>query len=125
LHVAPTAAPLIASLEADSPFSFTVSWQPPPLYYHNGRIASYHINITEHITVYVTDPPTIVMGKTWISIYDTPANYTQIIDDLRPHYNYSVKIAASTRIETENGNTRVAMGPFSAEIYVTTWEDGN
>jgi len=124
-HVAPTEAPLIVSLDADSPFSFIVSWDPPSLDHRNGRIVSYHLYITEWHIPYIgnisLDPEEL---HTRNVTYDTPANYTQLIDNLQPHHNYSVRIATSTRIVSPNGNTRVAIGPFSNRINVTTWENG-
>ena len=114
-------------MNAESPFSFTVSWEPPSLDHRNGRIASYHLIITEwHIPIVSTKNHSLdpVELATWNSTYHTPANYTQLIDGLQPHHNYSVKMAAATIIVSANGNTRVAIGPFNDRINVTTWEDG-
>ena len=75
------------------------SWDPPSLNQQNGQLTHYHVTIEETQVLYGDD------GTTWrretISsnrTYSASVNRTQVIDALEPHHNYTIRIAAATRM---------------------------
>lgn len=82
--------------------SIQLTWEPPPLEYHNGMIVSYTILCIEQQE-----------SDEILTIYSTMT--TDItINQLHPYYTYSCKVSAVT----------VSQGPFSDSINITTLEDG-
>ena len=76
-------------------------WDPPLLELQNGFIVGYRLKATETNTGYTF-------------VISTPST-SHTFTSLHPYYTYSCTIAAMTV---------VGLGPFSAAIYITTFEDG-
>ena len=97
---APTAAPTsLTSFVMDSTSIF-VSWQPPPVQYHNGIIRMYTVRVTEIETSAV--------------LFVSSQNISTVITSLHPNYHYTISVAAVT----------VLPGPFSSSIMLQTPQDG-
>ncbi len=64
-------------------------WEPPPLYFQNGLVTQYTINVTER--------------ETGFTFQHTTPNLEILISDLHPDYIYECRVAAVT----------IAEGPFT------------
>ena len=97
---APSSAPEAVSVAVVDSTAIFVSWNPPPQEDQNGIIRSYTLLVENAATREVLS----------FSTQSTSMSVT----GLRPYTSYSCKVAAVT----------VATGPFSANISVTTHQDG-
>ena len=113
--IAPTEVPSNIQLVAESPYSIRLSWDPPSVEQQNGQLVHYHIFIEESQLVYVSNRTVEVAGEDRNIIFNISESRTQLINDLLPNHNYTVRIAAATS---------AGIGPFSTAITVTTPEDG-
>ena len=113
--IAPTENPSNIQLAAESPYSIRLSWDPPSVEQQNGQLVHYHIFIEESQLVYVSNRTVEVAGEDRNIIFNISESRTQLINDLLPNHNYTVRIAAATS---------AGIGPFSTAITVTTPEDG-
>ena len=113
--VVPSEAPVIVSLTSESPFSMTLSWEPPSLDHRNGQIVSYHLIVTEILTAYGSNYSTSTPGRIRNIQLDASNHHTYVIGQLVANQTYTVRIAAATS---------VGKGPFSVELNETTQEDG-
>ena len=80
--------------------SIFVSWQPPPVQYHNGIIRMYTIRITE------------IETNTILTV--NSQNISTVVTSLHPNYHYAISVTAVT----------VLPGPFSSSITLQTHQDG-
>ena len=93
-----------------------LTWERPSIEEENGLIVRYHGIFTETQIHYTDDGVEITGMQRHLNItYDVSEGRTQLLDSLRPDYNYTVRIAAAT----EPG-----IGPFSDAITVRTVMDG-
>ena len=93
-----------------------LTWERPPLEEENGLLVRYHVIVIETQIHYADDGTEITGMETYFNrIYDVSEGRMQLIDMLHPDYNYTVRIAAAT----EPG-----IGPFSHDITVRTYMDG-
>ena len=113
--LAPTEAPSNIQLVADSPYGIRLSWDPPSLEQQNGQLIRYHIFIKESQLVYINNRTFKVPGDDRNMTFDISEGRIQLINNLSPNHNYTVRIAAATS---------VGIGTFSTAITVTTPEDG-
>ena len=113
--LAPTEVPLNIQLAAESPYDIRLSWDPPLLEQQNGQLIRYHIFIKESQLVYVNNRTFAVPGDDRNMTFDITESRIQLINNLLPNHNYTVRIAAATN---------AGIGPFSTAITVTTPEDG-
>ncbi len=97
---APSSAPTILSVDLVKSTSFVAKWALPPLHEINGYVRYFILNITEVVTSTVSI----------IRVY----GLTKKIEDLHPHYNYTLAIAMVT----------TSVGPFSQPFRVLTEEAG-
>jgi len=93
-----------------------LSWDPPSLEEQNGLLVQYRVIVMETQILYL-DNGTVIsqMGVNFNRTYNISEGRTQLIDMLRPSYNYTVRIAAATV---------VGIGAFSDPITVMTLQDG-
>ena len=93
-----------------------LSWDPPVIGDQNGILIHYHVIVIETQIHYVDNGTEITGIQTYLNTtYNVSEGRTQLIDDLHPDYNYTVRIAAATG---------VGIGPFSDVITVRTNMDG-
>ena len=78
-------------------------WDPPLRRLQNGFIVGYRVKVLETNT-----------GHTSIKFVSTPA-MSITLTSLHPYYTYSCTVAAMTT---------VGLGPYSTDIYITTFQDG-
>ena len=96
--------------------SIMLTWERPSLEEENGLLISYHVIVIETQIHYMDNGTEITGMQTYLNrTYDVSEGRSQLIDDLHPDYNYTVRIAAAT----EPG-----IGPFSNAITVRTNMDG-
>ena len=100
----------------ESSRSIMLTWERPSPEGENGLLISYHVVVIE-TQIHYTDNGTEITGmQTYLNrTYNVSEGSAQLIDDLRPDYNYTVRIAAATG---------VGVGPFSDGITVRTNMDG-
>ena len=77
----------------------SLTWEPPPLSSHNGIIQEYKLRVIEI--------------STSSEIYYTSLSTKMTLDNLHPHYDYQISVAAVT----------VDVGP-NVTINITTLEEG-
>ena len=99
--LAPTAAPQNVTGFATGSRSLSLYWSSAPSQHWNGRVRSYHVNITDVFTNAVR----------WFRAYRT-TRLTAFF--LQPYSTYRCTVAAVT----------VAQGPQSAPITIQTYQDG-
>ena len=99
--VAPSSPPRLLVITAMNSHSINISWNPPPMNKVNGIIQYYFLNIT--------------VVETSHSLYFKTSDTSVSLNDVHPHYTYTVVVAAVT----------IAIGPFSTEQSITTPQDGN
>ena len=100
----------------ESSRSIMLTWERPSLEEENGLLISYHVIVIETQIHYMDNGTEITGMQTYFNrTYDVSEGRSQLIDDLHPDYNYTVRIAAVT----EPG-----IGPFSNAITVRTNMDG-
>jgi len=76
-----------------------LSWDAPSLDQQNGQIISYIVNFEGIQILIADDGTTLTRGQVNFNrIYPASQNRTQVIDDLLPYHNYTVRIAAATRL---------------------------
>ena len=96
--------------------SIMLTWERPSLEEENGLLISYHVIVIETQIHYMDNGTEITGMQTYLNrTYDVSEGRSQLIDDLHPDYNYTVRIAAVT----EPG-----IGPCSNAITVRTNMDG-
>ena len=100
-HPGPSSAPLNLSGFVLSSRLVLLSWDPPPVMDHNGRISGYTV-----VTLSSDD------GE---SFYNISMSTNMTINSLSPYTTYAFSVAASTAAGT---------GPFSAKIFVQTQQEG-
>ena len=99
--VAPSSPPRLLVITAMNSHSINISWSPPPMDKVNGIIQYYFLNIT--------------VIETSQTLYLQTSDTSVSLNDVHPHYTYTVVVAAVT----------IAIGPFSTEQSITTPQDGN
>ncbi len=97
---APTAPPRLFRGHATSSVSLELSWLPPPPNVTNGLVRQYHVQL---IGLDITDLQTYIVSETSVGI-----------SGLHAYNRYECSVVAMT----------VAVGPSSAPIIVTTFQDG-
>ena len=115
VYAAPTEVPSNIQLSVESPFAIMLTWEPPSMEQQNGQLIRYHIAITESQLVYIKNKPIEVPGDNRNRTFDISESRIQLIDNLIPNHNYTVRIAAATN---------AGIGPFSTAITATTPENG-
>ena len=100
LYIAPSGPPQGLSAVANGPRTIQISWSQPLSEEQNGVIRRYTVNITT--------------AETGQQIQLTTADTLITAENLHPHYNYRISVAAIT----------VATGPFSAVLSQQTPQDG-
>ena len=116
LLAVPTEAPRNVIVTVNSSRSIMLTWERPSLENENGELVRYDVIVIETEIHYMDDGTEITGMETYMNItYDVSEGRMQLIDNLHPDYNYTVRIAAAT----EPG-----MGPFSDNITVRTEMDG-
>ena len=115
-HVAPTEAPRNITVTVESSHSIMLSWEGPSSEEEYGLLERYHVVVIE-TQIHYTDNGTEITGfQTYLNrTYNISEGRAQLIDNLHPDYNYTVRIAAATR---------VGIGPFSDPVTVRTNMDG-
>ena len=102
IHTVPTGYPLdILTTEVNST-KVGLAWKPPPLEQRNGDIIGYRLSFWETTS-----------NSNWTTF--TTESAATVIDDLDPHTEYTIVVAASTAVGT---------GPYSPSLTVRTLEDG-
>ena len=99
--VASSSPPRLLVVTAMNSHSINISWSPPPLDKVNGIIQYYFVNIS--------------VMETSQTLYFQTTDTSVSLNDVHPHYTYTVVVAAVT----------IAIGPFSTEQSITTPQDGN
>ena len=93
-----------------------LEWERPLPEEENGLLVGYHLILIETEIHYMDDGTEITGMETYFNTtYNISEGRMQLIDDLHPDYNYTVRIAAAT----EPG-----IGPFSDAITNRTDMDG-
>ena len=93
-----------------------LTWERPPVEDENGLLVDYHVIVIETQIHYMDDGTELRgMNQFLNRTYNVSVGRMQLIDDLHPDYNYTVRIAAAT----EPG-----IGPFSDPVTVRTNMDG-
>ena len=93
-----------------------LSWDPPLIEEWNGILIHYHVIVMETPIHYTDDGAEFTEVQRYLNItYNISEGRTQLIDMLHPDYNYTVSIAAATRL---------GIGPFSDGITARTLMDG-
>ena len=116
LLAVPTEVPQNVTVTVESSRSIMLTWERPPLEEENGLLVHYHVIVIETQIHYTDDGTEITGMQTYLNTtYEVSEGRMQVIDNLHPDYNYTVRIAAAT----EPG-----IGPFSDEITVRTNMDG-
>ena len=115
-YTVPTEVPGNVSVTVNSSRSIMLTWERPPPEEENGLLLVYHVIVIE-TQIYYLDNGTVAMpNEAYLNTtYNVSEGRTQLIDELHPDYDYTVRIAAAT----EPG-----IGPFSDEITVRTYMDG-
>jgi len=94
----------------------TVSWEPPPLESHNGRLSYYYVHITETEVLNLENGTVILnVGMNSSRRYEFSEGRTQLVSMLHPSYRYGIKVAAATG---------AGIGPYSSTVNVVMLEDG-
>lgn len=93
---APSAPPTGVSVNIVSPYSISISWEPPPSDAQNGKILHYTVRV--------------MTGEDGSSAsFSTTTELEMTLESLHPNYEYQISVAATT----------VAEGPYSPEVSVT------
>ena len=112
----PTEVPQNVTVTVESSRSIMLTWERPPLEQENGLLECYHVIVIE-TQIHYFDNGTELRGMNQFlnRTYNVSEGRMQLIGDLHPDYNYTVRIAAAT----EPG-----IGPFSDPVIVRTTMDG-
>ena len=103
-------------LTVESSSSITVSWEPPPLESHNGRLSYYHVLLTETKVLNLENGTVVLnLGMNSSRRYEFSEGRTQLVTMLHPSYRYSLEVAAATS---------AGIGPYSPAMSVVMLEDG-
>ena len=103
-------------MASESSRSIMLTWERPPLEEENGLLVYFYVIVIETQIHYMDNGTEITGMQTYLNTtYNVSEGCTQLIDDLHPDYNYTVRIAAATEI---------GIGPFSDAITVRTIMDG-
>ena len=115
--IVPTETPRNVSVTINSSRSIMLTWERPPPEGENGLLLVYHVIVIETQIHYMDDGTEIRGMQRYLlnTTYNVSEGRAQIIDDLHPDYNYTVRIAAAT----EPG-----IGPFSDPVTNRTYMDG-
>ena len=100
LYTAPSAAPLNIEGYASDSTSIYLSWSPPPLQHHNGRIRRYYIYVRED-------------NITGTETQHTSTGLQTTIYQLHPYYTYECRVAAYT----------ISEGTLSQPVNIMTHQD--
>ena len=93
-----------------------LSWEQPSPEEENGLLISYHVIVIETQIHYMDNGTEITGMQTYLNTtYNVSEGRRQLIDDLHPDYNYTVRVAAATE---------VGIGPFSDPVTNRTYMDG-
>ena len=104
------------SVTVNSSRSIMLTWERPPPEEENGVLLVYHVIVMETQIHYMDNGTEITGTQRYLNrTYNVSEERTQLIDDLHPDYNYTVRIAAAT----EPG-----IGPFSDPVTNRTYMDG-
>ena len=115
-YTAPVEAPRNVSVTVNSSRSIVLSWERPLLVNENGLLISYFVIVIETQIYYLDNgTETTPMQNYFNRTYNVSEGRAQLIDELHPDYNYTVSITAATS---------PGMGPFSDNITVRTYMDG-
>ena len=115
-YTVPSDIPGNVSVTVSSSHSIILSWTSPPQEEENGLLLVYHVIIIETQIYYLDNGAVTTPMETYLNTtYDVSEGYKQLIDELHPDYDYTVRIAAATG---------VGIGPFSDGITVRTYMDG-
>ena len=115
-YLVPADEPQNVTIFEISSRSFMLSWDPPPIGEQNGILIRYHVIVIETQIHYMDDGTEITGMQRYLNrTYNVSEGRMQLIDNLHPDYNYTVRIAAAT----EPG-----IGPFSDAITNRTDMDG-
>ena len=100
----------------ESSRSIMLTWDRPLPEKENGLLVHYHVIVIEIQIHYMDNGTKITEMQTYLNItYNVSEGRSQLIDDLHPGYNYTVRIAAATG---------TGIGPFSEAITVRTNTNG-
>ena len=115
-YTVPTEVPQNVTVTVESSHSIMLTWERPPLEEENGLLVRYHVIVIE-TQIHYFDNGTELRGMNRFlnTTYDVSERHMQVIDNLHPDYNYTVRIAAATK---------PGIGPFSDAITVRTNMDG-
>ena len=103
-------------MTVESSRSILLTWERPLPENENGLLVHYHVVVIETQIHYMDDGTEITGMQTYLNTtYNVSEGRSQLIDDLHPDYNYTVRIAAAT----EPG-----IGNFSDANTVRTDMDG-
>ena len=112
----PIEAPRNVSVTINSSRSIMLTWERPLPENENGLLVCYHVIVIETQIHYMDDGTEITGMQRYLNrTYNVSEGRAQIIDNLHPDYNYTVRIAAAT----EPG-----IGPFSDPVTNRTYMDG-
>ena len=115
-HTVPTEVPGNVSVTVNSSRSIMLTWERPPPEEENGLLLVYHVIVIETQIYYLDNGTTTMLTEAYLNTtYNVSEGRSQLIDELHPDYDYTVSIAAAT----EPG-----IGPFSDDITVRTYMDG-
>ena len=103
-------------MSVESSDSIMLAWERPSQENENGLLVRYHVIVIETEIHYMDDETEITGMQRYLNrTYDVSVGRSQLIDDLHPDYNYTVRIAAAT----EPG-----IGQFSDAITIRTIMNG-
>ena len=114
----PNAPPQNVQVDVTSVYTASVSWIPPPADQQNGVIRSYTIRLTNVVT------------RERLEFIATSSSTTYQLTSLQANTQYSVAVAATTRVGTgpfsqsvtlETGTTSEHITSLDSCIFITNW----
>ena len=116
MFTAPTEAPQDVIVTVNSSRGILLEWERPPPDEENGLLIRYHVIVIQTQIHYFDNGTEMIGSEQFINrTYNVSEGRRQLIDELHPDYNYTVRIAAAT----EPG-----IGPFTNATTVRTFMDG-
>ena len=115
----PNAPPQNVQVDVTSVYTASVSWAPPPADQQNGIIRSYTIRLTNVVT------------RERLEFIATSSSTTYQLTSLQANTQYSVAVAATTRVGTgpfsqsvtlETGTTSEHITSLDSCIFIANWQ---